>query len=46
MKKKYLFFIALVITLGTAVSGCYVDRGYYRPHYHHSYHHHSYGHYY
>ncbi|MEO6838704.1 MAG: hypothetical protein ABI261_04235 [Ginsengibacter sp.] len=43
MKKKQLFFLALVIMLGTAVSGCYVDRGYYHPHYHHYHHYwHSY----
>jgi len=40
MKKKHLFFIALVLMLGTAVSGCYVDRGYYHSHYRpHHYHH-------
>lgn len=43
MKKKYVLFLALIIALGTAVSGCYVDRGYYRPHYHH-YHHYYYNH--
>jgi hypothetical protein len=39
MKKKYLFIVSLVVMLGTAVSGCYVERGYERPWYHHRYHH-------
>ena len=42
MKKKYLFFVALVVMLGAAASGCYVERGYehpYRHHYHHYYEH-------
>jgi hypothetical protein len=39
MKKKYLFFVALVVMLGSAVSGCYYERGYERPYYHHHYHH-------
>jgi hypothetical protein len=39
MKKKYLFFIVLVVMLGSAVSGCYVERGYERPYYHHHYNH-------
>jgi hypothetical protein len=39
MKKKYLFFVALVLILGSAVSGCYVDRGYYHPYYHPHHHH-------
>ncbi|HUZ57526.1 MAG TPA: hypothetical protein VMU83_01930 [Hanamia sp.] len=41
MKKKFLFFLAFIVVLGVSVSGCYVDRGYYRPHYHpYHYHHH------
>lgn len=43
MKKKYLFFIALVVMLGCALSGCYVERdyhhSYYHPHHHHHYYH-------
>ncbi len=44
MKKKYLLFVALIVILGSSITGCYVDRGYYHPHHH--YHHHDYGHYY
>lgn len=39
MKKIYLFFVALAVVLGLAVSGCYYERGYERPYYHHRYHH-------
>ena len=42
MKKKFLFFVALVIMLGSVVSGCYVDRGYYHPYYHYHPHRHYY----
>jgi hypothetical protein len=42
MKKKYLLFVALVVILGSAVSGCYVSRGYYHP-YDHPHHYHHYG---
>jgi hypothetical protein len=31
MKKISLFFVALVVLLGLAVSGCYYERGYERP---------------
>ena len=41
MKKKYLIFAGLVVILGSVISGCYVDRGYYRPH-HHYHHEHRY----
>ena len=30
MKKISLFFVALVVLLGLAVSGCYYERGYER----------------
>jgi len=47
MKKKYPLFIALIITLGVAISGCYVNKGYYSPHhYHHTYHHRYHNHHY
>jgi hypothetical protein len=44
MKKKNILFIALVLILGSAVSGCYVERDYrpyHREHYQHEYHHHD-----
>ena len=46
MKKISLFFIALVVLLGLAVSGCYYERGYERPYhgrYHHERDHHHHG---
>jgi hypothetical protein len=43
MKKKYLLALALVAILGSAISGCIIDRGYYHPYPHHHYYHH-YGH--
>lgn len=39
MKRIYLFFVALVVMLGLAASGCYYEREYERPWYHHRYHH-------
>lgn len=39
MKKIYLFFVALAVVLGLAVSGCYYERENERPWYHHRYHH-------
>lgn len=38
MKRISLFFVALVVVLSLAVSGCYVERGYERPYHHHYYH--------
>jgi len=35
MKKISLFFLALMVVLGLAVSGCYYERGYERPYHHH-----------
>ena len=35
MKKISLFFVALVMVLGLAVSGCYYERAYERHDYHH-----------
>jgi len=46
MKKISLFFIAMIVVLGLAISGCYYERGYERPYYrYHHDHHHSYDHY-
>ncbi|MDP4130197.1 MAG: hypothetical protein Q8918_11905 [Bacteroidota bacterium] len=39
MKKKYLFIVALIAILGSALSGCYVERGYHHPYHHYYYHH-------
>jgi len=42
MRKKYLRFVALLVILGSASSGCYVCRGYDRP-YDHPHHYPHYG---
>lgn len=39
MKRINLFFVALVIMLGLAASGCYYEREYEHPRYHHRYQH-------
>ncbi|MDP4284908.1 MAG: hypothetical protein Q8891_10810 [Bacteroidota bacterium] len=45
MKKMSLFFVTLAVVLGFAVSGCYYERSYERPHYHHYQHDHDHDHY-
>ncbi|GEM_PF-3784024 len=35
MKKISLFFLAFMVVLSLAVSGCYYERGYERPYHHH-----------
>ncbi len=40
MKKTFLIFAALVVNLGSVISGCRVDRGYYRLHHQYYYEHH------
>ncbi len=35
MKKKYILLFALIAILGTAVTGCVIDRGYRHPYHEH-----------